>query len=141
MKSLKPASASSSRAVSVLSWLARLIAAVILLQTLYFKFTAASESVYIFTRVHAEPWGRIGSGVLELIAAVLLLTPRFTWLGSLLAAGAMAGAILSHLTLLGIDVQGDKGLLFGLAITVLLASLTNLYLCRRQIPVLGAKLA
>ena len=141
MTSPRPAPDSSSRAVSLLSWLARTIAAVILLQTLYFKFTAAPESVYIFTRVHAEPWGRIGSGVLELIAATLLLTPRFTWLGSLLAACAMAGAILSHLTLLGVEVQGDKGLLFGLAITVLLASLINLYLCRRQIPVLGAKLA
>jgi putative oxidoreductase len=144
MKVLKPAPASSGRAVfavKVLSWLARIVAAVILLQTLYFKFTAAPESVYIFTKVHAEPWGRIGSGVLELIAAILLLTPRFTWLGSCLAACAMAGAILSHLTLLVIEVQGDKGLLFGLAITVSLASLTNLYLWRRQIPLVGAKLA
>jgi putative oxidoreductase len=133
MKVLKPAPASSGRAVfavKVLSWLARIVAAVILLQTLYFKFTAAPE-----------PWGRIGSGVLELIAAILLLTPRFTWLGSCLAACAMAGAILSHLTLLVIEVQGDKGLLFGLAITVSLASLTNLYLWRRQIPLVGAKLA
>src|SRR5215813_13789505 len=141
MKSLKPASASSSRAVSVLSWLARLIAAVILLQTLYFKFTAASESVYIFTRVHAEPWGRIGSGVMELIASILLLTPRYTWLGSLLAAAATAGAILSHLTLLGIEVQGDKGLLFALAIIVFLSSMINLFLHRKQIPLVGDKLA
>src|ERR1041385_565597 len=113
--------AQTSRTISVLSWILRVIAAVILLQTLFFKFTAAPESVYIFTKVHAEPWGRIGSGVLELIAAILLLTPRFTWLGSLLSACAMAGAVLSHLTLLGVEVQGDKGLLFTLAISVLLA--------------------
>src|ERR1700747_391661 len=95
--------------IAVLSWVLRITATIILLQTLFFKFTAAPESVYIFTKVHAEPWGRIGSGVMELVAAILLLTPRYTWLGSVLAAGATAGAILSHLTILGIEVPGDKG--------------------------------
>ena len=82
--------------IAVLSCVLRITAAIILLQTLFFKFTGAPESVYIFTKVGAEPWGRIGSGVVELIAAILILTPRFTWLGSLLAIGVMAGAILSH---------------------------------------------
>ena len=129
-----------STAVRVVSWILRITAAIILLQTLYFKFTGAPESVYIFSKVHAEPWGRIGSGIMELVASILLLTPRYTWLGSLLAVAATAGAILSHLTLLGIEVQGDKGLLFALAIIVFLASLTNLYLHRRQIPFVGHKL-
>ena len=126
---------------TVVSWVLRILAAMILLQTLFFKFTAAPESVYIFTKVHAEPWGRIGSGVVELIAAVLLLTPRFTWLGSVLAMGVMAGAILSHLTILGIEVQNDKGLLFGLALTVFLASSINLFLHRRDIPLIGKRFA
>ena len=130
-----------STAVKVVSWILRITAAIILLQTLYFKFTGAPESVYIFTKVHAEPWGRIGSGVMELVASILLLTPRYTWLGSLLAAAATAGAILSHLTLLGIEVQGDKGLLFALASIVFLASAINLYLHRKQIPLVGDKLA
>ena len=130
-----------STAVKVVSWILRITAAIILLQTLYFKFTGAPESVYIFTKVHAEPWGRIGSGVMELIASILLLTPRYTWLGSLLAAAATAGAILSHLTLLGIEVQGDKGLLFALAMIVFVASLITLYLYRKQIPFVGDKLA
>ena len=130
-----------STTVKVVTWILRITAAIILLQTLYFKFTGAPESVYIFTKVHAEPWGRIGSGVMELIASILLLTPRYTWLGSLLAGAATAGAILSHLTLLGIEVQGDKGLLFALAIIVFLASSINLYFHRKQIPVLGEKLA
>ena len=130
-----------STAVKVVSWILRITAAIILLQTLYFKFTGAPESVYIFTRVHAEPWGRMGSGVMELIASILLLTPRYTWLGSLLAAAATAGAILSHLTLLGIEVQGDKGLLFALAIIVFLASMINLFLHGKQIPLVGDKLA
>jgi uncharacterized membrane protein YphA (DoxX/SURF4 family) len=130
-----------STAVKVVSWILRISAAIILLQTLYFKFTGAPESVYIFTKVHAEPWGRLGSGVMELFASILLLTPRYTWLGSLLAAAATAGAILSHLTLLGIEVQGDKGLLFALAIIVFLASSINLFLHRKQIPLVGDKLA
>ena len=128
-------------AITVLSWLLRLTAAVILLQTLFFKFTAAPESVYIFTKVGAEPWGRIGSGIVELIAAALLLTPRFNWLGSFIASGVMVGAILSHLTVLGIEVQGDKGLLFGLALIVFIASATNLALRRAEIPVIGRRLA
>ena len=126
---------------NMLSWVLRAIAAVILLQTLYFKFTAAPESVYIFTKVGAEPWGRLGSGVVELIAAVLILTPRFTWLGSILAAGVMAGAILSHLTILGIEVQGDQGLLFALAVIVFVASAINLVLHRNAIPLIGRRLA
>jgi len=121
----------------VLSWICRITAAIILLQTLFFKFTAAPESVYIFTKVGAEPWGRIGSGVVELIAAVLLLTPRFVWVGALLALGVMAGAIVSHLTILGIEVQGDKGLLFFLALTVFATSAIALFLHRTQLPLLG----
>jgi uncharacterized membrane protein YphA (DoxX/SURF4 family) len=127
--------------ISVVSWLLRIVAAVVLLQTLFFKFTAAPESVYIFTKVGLEPWGRIGSGVTELIAAILLLTTRFTWVGSLLAMGIMAGAIVSHLTLLGIEVQGDKGLLFALAVVVFVSATINLLLHRTKIPIIGRKLA
>ena len=127
--------------LTIFSWFLRVAAAVILLQTLFFKFTAAPESVYIFTKVGAEPWGRFGSGVVELIAAILLLSPRFTWLGSVLALGVMAGAILSHLTVLGIEVQGDRGLLFGLALTVFIASGINLVLHRGEIPIIGRRLA
>jgi len=127
--------------ITVLSWVLRIMGAIILLHTLFFKFTAAPESVYIFTKVGAEPWGRIGSGVVELIAAILILTPRFTWLGSLLAMGVMAGAILSHLTVLGIEVQGDKGLLFVLALIVFVCSTANLLLHRSEIPVIGWRLA
>jgi uncharacterized membrane protein YphA (DoxX/SURF4 family) len=128
-------------AITILSWVLRIAAAVILLQTLFFKFAGAPESVFIFTQVHAEPWGRIGSGVIELIAAILLLTPRFTWLGSIIAQGVMAGAIVSHLTVLGIEVQGDKGLLFALALIVFVASAINLIIHRVEIPVIGRKLA
>jgi putative oxidoreductase len=125
---------------NVISWIVRIIAAIILVQTLFFKFTAAPESVYIFTKVGAEPWGRIGSGVVELIAAILLLTPRWNWLGSLLAIGLMVGAIGAHLTVLGIAVQGDRGLLFGLAWAVLVTAAINLFLHRTEIPYLGARL-
>lgn len=125
---------SFTKAQKIASWLVRLTAAVILLQTLFFKFTGAPESVYIFTKVGMEPWGRYGSGVAELIAALLLLSSCHCWLGALLALGVMAGAIVSHLTVLGIVVQNDGGLLFGLALTVAACSLVTLFLHRHQIP-------
>lgn len=124
----------------ILSWILRGIAAVILLQTLYFKFTGAEESVYIFTKLGAEPVGRIGSGIIELIASILLLMPATVSLGAILAMGTMAGAILGHLTVLGIEVKGDGGLLFALAITVFVASAIVLLLHRTQIPVIGKRL-
>ena len=123
-----------SSAALIVSWICRLIAAVILLQTLYFKFSGAPESVFIFTKVGLEPWGRYASGVVELFAATLLLFPRTTWMGALLAAGVMAGAIGSHLTRLGIVVENDGGLLFALAVLVFVCALVALFLHRRQIP-------
>ena len=69
----------------IFAWICRIVAAAILLQTLFFKFTGAAESIYIFTKVGLEPWGRIGSGIVELIAAILILIPRTTWLGAGLA--------------------------------------------------------
>jgi len=124
----------------VLSWVCRITAAVILLQTLYFKFTDAPESVYVFTKIGLEPWGRYTSGVAELVAAGLLLFPRTAWLGAVLAAGVMIGAIGSHLTKLGIVVQNDGGLLFALALVVLACALVTAYLHRRQIPLVGSGL-
>src|SRR4051812_14652658 len=102
----------------VVYWIARIVAAVIMVQTLYFKFSGADESVYIFSMVGIEPWGRIGTGVLELIASVLILINVTAWLGALLGLGLMAGAIFIHLTVLGIEVKGDGGYLFMLAIIV-----------------------
>jgi putative oxidoreductase len=139
--------------VVIFSWACRIVAAFVLLQTLFFKFTAAPESVYIFTKlgtlIHIyiplvsistiEVSGRIGSGIMELIAAVLLLTQRFVWAGAVLAMAATGGAIVSHLTFLGIEVQGDKGLLFFLAVTVVVTSAIALYLHRTQVPVFGER--
>ena len=127
---------------NILSWALRIVVAVILLQTLFFKFTGAEESVYIFTALGAEPWGRIGSGVVELIASILLLTPRTVWFGALLSLGTISGAIMSHLTMLGIKLTpvGDNGELFALAVIVLFCSLMILLLHRRQIPILGERL-
>jgi putative oxidoreductase len=121
----------------VVSWICRIAAALILLQTLSFKFTGAEESVYIFTKVGLEPWGRYGSGIAELFAAVLLLCPRTSWLGAFIAAGVMVGAIGSHVTKLGIVVKDDGGLLFALAVIVLVAALVTLFIHRHQIPIVG----
>ncbi len=129
-----------STTLTVVSWICRIIMAVILLQTLYFKFTGAEESKYIFTTLMGaenEAVGRIGSGVVELIAAIFLLIPATAWLGALLALGTITGAIFSHLTKLGIVVKDDGGLLFGLAVAVFVLSAVVLLIHRKQVPVLG----
>jgi uncharacterized membrane protein YphA (DoxX/SURF4 family) len=123
---------------ATVSWILQIIAAVILLQTLFFKFTAAPESVYIFKTLGLEPWGRIGTGIVELIASVLLLTPRTVTIGAIIALGVMSGAIFSHLTKLGIVVMNDGGLLFGLALTVFGCCAMVLFMRRTEIPVVGA---
>ena len=125
---------------NIIGWACRITAAVILLQTLFFKFTAAPESVYIFTRVGLEPWGRIGSGVVELIAALLLFVPGFKWLGAALAIGVLSGAIMSHLTVLGIVVMNDGGLLFLLALITVGCCAVVLFIERRSIPLIGVRL-
>jgi uncharacterized membrane protein YphA (DoxX/SURF4 family) len=125
---------------TIIAWICRIAAAIILLQTLFFKFTAAPESVYIFTKVGLEPWGRIGSGIAELIAAILILIRLTTWLGAGLALAVMLGAIFSHLTVLGVAVMNDGGLLFGLALAVAACSVILLFLQRRRLPLIGAYL-
>ncbi|MEO8239642.1 MAG: DoxX family protein [Flavobacterium sp.] len=115
------------------AWILRLIASAILLQTLYFKFTGAPESIYIFSTLGIEPYGRIGSGIAELIVAILILIPKTTWLGALGGCGVMTGAILSHLFILGIEVKNDGGLLFSLALITLVCCLILLYLNRNII--------
>lgn len=109
------------------------IAALILLQTLFFKFTAAPESVYIFSELGMEPYGRIGTGILELIVAGLLLVKRTSLIGGILGLGIISGAILSHLFVLGIEVQDDGGLLFGMAVLVFILLAINLILQKQKL--------
>lgn len=114
----------------------RIIVALILIQTLRFKFLAHPDSVYIFETVGLEPHGRIGIGIVELIAGILLLIPRTVWIGALLTLGVIGGAIVMHLTQLGIDVKGDGGLLFGTAVLTFVLSAILLYFYRKDIPFL-----
>lgn len=131
-----------SKVLKILDWLVRIVVAVILLQTLFFKFTGAKESVYIFTTLGAEPWGRIGSGVVELIAAILLLVPRTAVNGAILALGTISGAIFAHVTKLGFTIPAvdDHGELFALAVVVFVGSAIALYLQRDEIPFIGPRL-
>lgn len=118
---------------NIILWICRILAAIILLQTLFFKFSAAEESVFIFSKVHMEPWGRIGVGIAELIAGILLLIPRTSIFGAALAAGLMIGAIAMHIFILGIEVMGDGGQLFVYALLVLFSSLYILWNGRAQL--------
>ncbi len=125
--------------MKIFVWILRLVAAAIMLQTLFFKFTSAPESIYIFETVGLEPFGRYASGVAELIASILLLMPRTTWLGAFIGLGVISGAIMSHLTVLGIEVMGDGGTLFTLAIVVFASCAILLFLHRKDIPIIGDK--
>jgi len=122
-----------------MSWALRLIVAVILVQTLFFKFTAAKESVYIFSTLGMEPWGRVGSGLFELVASILLWIPSTITLGAAMAMAATGSAILFHLFRLGIALTavGDHGELFALAIVVTLCSAGILLLHRQELPLIG----
>jgi hypothetical protein len=124
--------------MTALSWTLQLLVAGILLQTLFFKFTGAAESVYIFSTLGLEPWGRYASGIAELVAAGLLLVPGTAAVGAVLSIAVISGAIVSHLTVLGIEVMGDGGLLFGLAVVVLIASLGVVWVRRRELGDLAA---
>jgi putative oxidoreductase len=129
-----------SSTLNVISWVCRVAVAIILFQTLFFKFTGAEESKYIFSTLMGpeyEAVGRIGSGVVELIAVILLVVPKTVWLGAGLALGTITGAIISHLTMLGIVVKDDGGLLFALALIVFSLSTFLLLIHRRELPVIG----
>lgn len=117
----------------IVNWVIRLVPVIIMLQTLYFKFSAAPESVYIFSKIGMEPYGRIGIGVLELIASILILMPRTTSYGAVLGLGLMLGAIRFHVTELGIEVQNDGGKLFYLAVIVAVFCVLLIAIHRKQI--------
>jgi hypothetical protein len=118
----------------------RLIIAIILIQTLRFKFSGHEDSIYIFTQVGLEPVGRIGIGIAELIAGILLLFRKTAWLGATLTLGIIGGAILMHLTQLGIEIKGDGGVLFYTAIVTFALAATVLIIYRKDIPIIGKKL-
>lgn len=115
-------------------WAIRIIAAGIFIQTLFFKFTGAEESVAIFTKMGLEPYGRIGSGLVELIAAILILIPRTTVLGALIGAGVITGAIFSHIFVLGIEVGNDQGTLFIMALITFICCVLLIVMNRDKIP-------
>ncbi len=123
----------------IFEWLLSILAAFLLLQTLFFKFSGSEESVYIFTEIGLEPWGRIGSGVLELIAGLMLLTNKYRVYGAILSLGIISGALFFHLTSLGIEILNDDGLLFYYAITVFVSSVLLLILKKNQIPFIGKR--
>lgn len=117
----------------------RIIIAILFIQTLRFKFTAHPDSIYIFSKIGLEPYGRIGIGVLELIASILILIPRTIWAGALLTFGLISGAVIMHLTQLGIEINNDGGKLFYMALTVLILSTLILWNQRKNIPIIGNK--
>jgi len=119
---------------SILDLVLRIVPAAILLQTLYFKFSGAPESIFIFKTLGLEPVGRIGLGIVELIVAILILIPKTTWIGAILGVGIMSGALFSHITKLGIVVQNDGGTLFTLALVTFIFCIVLVWKNRKAIP-------
>lgn len=117
-----------------LTWVCSLVAAAIMIETLFYKFTGAAESKYIFSKMGTEPWMRWTQGIWELLASIGLLLPRIRWAGGILTVGAMAAAILSHLTWLGLSIQGDHGLLFSMAVVTFCSGFTVMMIHRHSIP-------
>jgi uncharacterized membrane protein YphA (DoxX/SURF4 family) len=117
----------------------RIFVAIILIQTLRFKFTAHPDSVYIFQKVGLEPYGRIGIGILELVAGILLLVPKTVWAGATLTLGIIGGAIFMHITKIGIEVKNDGGILFFTACTIFILSLIILFIYKKDIPFFSKK--
>lgn len=124
---------------NLISWASRLIAAAIMGMTLVAKFTAAPEAVALFETLGAEPWGRITTGSLEALAVILLLMPRTAAMGGALTLGIMGGAIMSHLTKLGIEVGDDGGAMFMMAVITLASGAITTWLHRAELPIVGAR--
>ena len=144
MSSTAASNRPSTKAGRTVSLVAALVAAFVMGQSLFFKFSAAPEAVALFETLGAEPVGRIGTGVAELLAVVLLLVPRTRAMGGALTLAIMAGAVFSHLTVLGIEVtgpngEGDGGALFAMALVTAVAATTVSWLERRGLPVVGAR--
>ena len=118
----------------------KVVVAFILVQTLYYKFSAHPDSVYIFESLGLEPVGRIGIGIFELISGALLLIPKTVWLGALLTFSIIGGAIMMHLTLIGIEVNNDKGILFITALITFMLSVILLVIYKKDIPLIGNKI-
>ncbi|MEM6456177.1 MAG: DoxX family protein [Acidobacteriota bacterium] len=134
-------SAPRSKALNISLWIAQIAVAVLYLQTLFFKFTAAPEAVWIFTQLGVEPWGRVATGAAELIVALLLLVPMTAAIGAVMSLGVIAGAIVSHLAVLGIVVQNDGGTLFIMALVIFFASTFIAWIRRDELPIIGARFA
>ena len=124
----------------LLHWILRLVPAFILMQSLFFKFSASPVSVKLFTTIGLEPFGRIGIGVAEIIVAILILVPKTTVYGAIGAVGLMIGAIYYHIaTPLGIaisleDGSTDGGQLFIMAWVVLILSAINAFIHHKNLP-------
>lgn len=124
----------------ILDWALRLIPAAILAVALPAKFLADPGAVAMFTRLGAEPSGRLATGVFEAIAVLLLLLPGATIYGALLTGGLMSGAILSHLAVIGIAPDGDPSM-FVMAATAFVTAGALAWRRRREIPLIGQLLA
>jgi hypothetical protein len=108
-----------------ISFTLRLLVAIILLQSLYFKFGSHEQAIHIFSTLGVEPWGRFLLGGIELVLAIAILLPTTKSIANTLTGMLMIGAVGAHLfTPLGIVVrwngQNDGGQLFIMGVAVII---------------------
>lgn len=128
----------NSKITNIVSWIAQIIAVVIMGQSLFYKFTAHEESVAIFTDINMEPYGRILIGVLEVFACLLLLKRSSAHYGALLGFGIMGGAVIGHFTQIGFE--GARGQLGAMAFLVMICCAVILFIRRMELPFVGSAL-
>ena len=122
----------------IFSWVAQLIAVVIMGQTLFFKFTGHPETIAIFEEKLNMPGGQYVIGIAELIACILLLIPTSVAYGALLGAGLMTGAIIGHITHIG--WEGNHLTLGIMAIITLVSCISVLIIRRKELPFIKSAL-
>jgi uncharacterized membrane protein YphA (DoxX/SURF4 family) len=124
-------------------WAAQIVVAIILAQTLFFKFTYAPETQVIFGERGGRPVAT-AVGVVELVCVLLLLIPATASIGAALSFAVIGGAIFTHFTSLGIQIRDpatgetDGGLLFALALIVAAGSIVVLTFRWRELPLVRA---
>ena len=67
----------------------------------FLKLSGNAQLVGLFEAIGLGQWFRYMTGTLEVAGAILLLIPRTSGLGALMLAGVMAGAVMTHLFVVG----------------------------------------
>lgn len=115
----------SSRSTRIVGWVVRLLLAAAFVSAGGMKLAGVPQFVAMFDQIGLGQWFRLLTGALEFIGGLLVLIPRTAVWGALLLACVMAGAIVTHLLVIGGNPLP--------ALTLLALAATILWLRRTQL--------